>query len=156
MKDVLPSPTHYGPMEFADVITALLMSTVLALLLPLLVLNATSELTSIPNFKNVCHALMDVLPVRHATIVLNADQTMLLIQRAVFVLKFAVMQKDTPPSAMMEITSMVMDAARIVELRLDFHASVVHQIQETLAALFCHLPYQFKTEVNQDYSERLF
>lgn len=143
-------------MEFADAITASLMSTEHALLSPLLVLNATLELISILNFKNVCHALMDALPARHATIVLNADQTMLLIPKADFALKFAVMQKDTPRSAMMETTLMGMDAARIVELKLDFHASAVHQIQETPAALFCHLPFQLKTEVNQDYSERLF
>ena len=132
------------------------MSTVLALLSPLLVLNATSELTSILNFKNVCHALMDALPARHATIVLNADQIMPLILKADFALKFAVMQRDTPQSAMTEITLMVMDAARIVELKLDFRASAVHQIQETPAALLCHLLFQLKTEVNQDYSERSF
>lgn len=67
------------------------------------------------NSKNACHALMVALPARHAMIVLNADPTMLLIQRLDFVLKSAVMERDILQNVMTETTSMVMDAARTAE-----------------------------------------
>lgn len=91
-------------MEFADATMDLLMLMVPALLSPQLASNAMLELISILNFKNACHALMVALPARPATIALNADLTMLLIQRLDFVLKFAVMEKDTLQNVMMATT----------------------------------------------------
>lgn len=76
--------------------------------------------------------------------------------RADFVLRFAVMERDTLLNVMMETTSMVMDAARTVTLKLDSHATEVHQAQRTHAAPFSHLPFPLNQEVKQDFTERSF
>lgn len=60
---------------------------------------------------------MDVLHARLATTVLNVDQTTILMSEVDFVLKFVEMEKDTLLNAMMEITSMEMDAVKIVKLK---------------------------------------
>lgn len=99
---------------------------------------------------------MDASPARLATIVLNVDLTTLLTLSLDFVLKFVVMERDTLLNAMMETTSIVMDAARIAELKSASHASVVRQLPEIHAAPFSHQPFRLKTEVNQDFTERSF
>jgi hypothetical protein len=156
VKDVPPSQTLSGPAEYADATTDMPMLTVFVPSSLPSQLNATSELFSIHNSKSAFHALMDVSPARLATTVLNADPIMFLMPRADFVLKFVVMPRDTLHNVMMEITSMVMGAAGIAESKSDSHATVVHQAPEMLAAPFCHQPFRLKTEVNQDFSERLF
>lgn len=154
MKDAPLSPTLSGPMEFANATTDTLILTVFAQLSLPSQLNAMSELISILNSKNACLALMDVLPVKLATIALNADLITLLMPNPDFVSKSVVMEKDTLLNVMMETTSMVMDAAKIADLKSDSHASEVHQLQETHAVLFSHQPFQLKTEVNPDFTER--
>lgn len=57
---------------------------------------------------------------------------------------------------MMEITLMVMDVQRIVTFKLDSLVMVVHQALKIAVQLFFHLPFQLKTEVNQDFTERSF
>lgn len=73
-----------------------------------------------------------------------------------FVLKFVVMERDTLLNVMMEIMSMVMDVQRIATSKLDSLVMVVHQALKTVVQLFFHLPFQLKTEVNQDFTERSF
>lgn len=73
-----------------------------------------------------------------------------------FVLKFVVMERDTLLNVMMETTLTVMDVQRIVTLKLDSLAMVVHQVLKTVVQLFFQVPFQLKTEVNQDFSERSF
>lgn len=156
VKDAPQSQTQSGAAESVNVTLDMPMSTVFVRLLLQLALNAMSELSSTHNSKNVFHALMDVSHARLATIVLNADPTTHLMPRADFVLKFAVMEKDTLLSAMMETTLMVMDAARIATLKLDSHAMAVHQAPKIHAAPFSHQPFPLSQEANQDFTERSF
>ena len=71
-------------------------------------------------------------------IVLNVDLIIYLIQRVVFVLKFVVMERNIHLAVMMEIILMVMDAARIVMLRLDTHVMVDHQALKIPVQQFSH------------------
>lgn len=73
-----------------------------------------------------------------------------------FVLKFVVMERDTLLNVMMETTLMVMDVQKIVTLKSDSLVMAVHQALKTVVQLFFQLPFQFKTEVNQDFTERSF
>lgn len=156
VKDVPPSQTLSGLTESVNATTALLMLMVCALLLLPSQLNAMSELSSTVNSKNVFHALTDALLARPVTTVLNVDPITLLMPNLDFVLKYVVMERDTLLNAMMETTSMVMDVAEIAELKSAPHATVVHQPPEIAAAPFSHQPFQSKTEVNQDFTERSF
>jgi hypothetical protein len=156
VKDAPQSQTPSGLMESVNATMDMPKSTVSARLSLLSQLNAMSQLSSILNFKNAFHALMDVFHARLATIVLNADPTTILMLRLAFALKFAVMERDTPLNVMMETTSTVTDVAEIAELKSDSHATEVHQLPETPAVPFFHQPYQFKTEVNQDFTEKSF
>lgn len=76
--------------------------------------------------------------------------------KLVFVLKFAVTEKDILQNAMTEITLMVTDAAKIVNLKSDSAAMVDHQTQKIPVPHQSQLPSQSKTEVNQDFTEKLF
>lgn len=114
------------------------------------------ELTLIPNFKNAFHALMDVFHAKLVTTVLNADQTTIWMLNLAFVLKFAVMERDTLLNVTMETTLMVMDVQRIVTLKLDSLVMAVHQALKIAVQPFSQLPFQLKTEVNQDFTEKSF
>lgn len=154
VKDVPQSQTQSGPTESVNATTDTLMLMVFVPLSPPSQSNATLEPSSTLNFKSVFHALMDVLPARPVTIVLNADLTTLLMSNQHFVLKFVVMERDTLHNAMTETTSMVTDAAKIAELKSVSHATEVHQLPETHAAVSSHQLFKLKTEVNQDFTER--
>jgi hypothetical protein len=155
-KDAPQSQTPSGPMESVNVTmdTPKLMVSARSSLLSQL--NATSQLSSILNSRNVFHALTVVFHAKLVMIVLNADPTTLLMLRLDFVLKSVVMERDTPLNVMMETTSTVTDVAEIVESKSDSHATEVHQLPETHAVPFSHQLFQFKTEVNQDFTERSF
>jgi hypothetical protein len=109
-----------------------------------------------PSCKSVSHVLMDASVVRLATIVLNAGLTIFLIQDLHCVYKFVVMVRSTLQTVMMAIMLMVMDAAWIVTLKLDSHVMVDHQAPRIHAQLYFRQPFQFKTEDNQDSTEKLF
>jgi hypothetical protein len=94
VKDVHQNQTQFGATVFVDVIMDMLMFKVFVPSLQLSALNAMSEHISILNFKNVFHALMDAYHAKLVMIVLCVDLIMYLIQRADFVSKFAVMEKD--------------------------------------------------------------
>lgn len=89
-------------------------------------------------------------------IVLNVDLITSLMPKLVFVMKFVVMEKDILQDVMMEITSMVTDAAEIVMLKSGSHAMEVLQAQKIPAALPYQLPFLLKIEDNQDYTEKSF
>lgn len=129
---------------------------VLALLKQVFQYHAMLQPISIRNFKNVYHVLMDVWAVKTVMIVLNVDLIIHLILKLAFVLKYVVMEKDILQIVMMEITSMVMDAVEIVKLKSDSLAMEAPQVQKILAVLNYQLQFQFKTEDNQDYSEKLY
>ena len=76
-----------------------------------------SEPSSIANCKNVFHALTDVLVVRLATTVLNADPITYSIPEPPCVWKSAVMAKSTLLTVMTVTTSTVMDVVKIVTLK---------------------------------------
>jgi len=115
-----------------------------------------SEHSLTANFKNVSHALTDVWPAKLVTTALNADLTTLLTLCLDSVLKFVEMERDILLNVMMKTTLMGMVAARIVELKSVSHASAVHQLPEIHAVLFYQLPFQYKTEDNQNFMGRLF
>jgi hypothetical protein len=89
-------------------------------------------------------------------IVLNVDLIIHLILKLGFVLRYVAMEKDILQIVMMEITLMAMDAAEIVKLKSDSHAMEVLQVQKIYAVLNYQLQFQFKTEDNQDYLEKLY
>lgn len=94
VKDVHQNQTQSGAMVFVNAIMDMLMFKVFVHSLQLSVSNAMSEHISILNFKNVFHALMDVYHAKLVMIVLCVDLIIFLIQRADFVSKFVVMEKD--------------------------------------------------------------
>ena len=73
-----------------------------------------------------------------------------------FVLKFVVMEKDIHQNVMTEITSMVMDAVKIVTSKLDFHAMEVPQLQEIAALQFFHQLFPYNQEDKLDFMEKLY
>lgn len=73
-----------------------------------------------------------------------------------FVLKFAVMERDTLLNVTMETTLMVMDVQKIVTLKSDSLVMAVHQALKIAVQPFSQLPFQLKTEVNQDFMEKSF
>ncbi len=73
-----------------------------------------------------------------------------------FVFKFVVTEKDILLNAMMEITLMVMDVAKIVKPKSDSLAMVDLQAQKTPVLLQFQLPFPSKTEDNQDFTEKSF
>ena len=89
-------------------------------------------------------------------IVLNVDLIIHLILKLGFVLRYVAMEKDILQIVMMEITLMAMDAAEIVNLKSDSHAMEALQVQKIYAVLNYQLQFQFKTEDNQDYLEKLY
>ncbi len=66
------------------------------------------------------------------------------------------MVRSTLRNVMMVITLMVMDAAKIVTLRLDSHVTVDHQGPGIPAHPCFHHSFQLKTKDNQDFMERWF
>ena len=90
---------------------------VFALLKQLRASNAMSEPSSIVNCKNAFHALTDVLVVRLATTVLNADPITSSIPELLYVWKSAVMAKSTLLAVMTVTTPTVMDVVKIVTLK---------------------------------------
>lgn len=156
VKDVRQSQTQSGPTESVNATMDTPKLTVFAQSLPPSQSNATSELTSTLNSKSAFHVLMDAFHARLAMIALNADLTTISMQGLDFVLKFVVMERDTLLNVMMETTLTVMDAARIAKSKSASHVTEVHQLPETHAAPFSHQPFQLKTEVNQDFTERSF
>lgn len=69
-------------------------------------------------------------------------------------LKFVVMEKDIHQNVMTEITSMVMDAVKIVKPKLVIHALEDPQALEILVPLQFQLLFLLKIEDNQDYLEK--
>lgn len=100
--------------------------------------NATSGHSLTVSCKSASHALMDVSAVRPATTALNADLITFSIQELHCVWKSVVMAKNTLQTVMMETMSMGMDAARTVTLKLDSHATVVHQAPKMPVQPFFH------------------
>lgn len=91
-KDAPQSQTHSSKTESANVTPDMLSSmvNVFSRLLPLSA--ATSEPTSMINFKSACLALKDVWPVMSAMTVLNADPTMFSMPIVASALRFVVME----------------------------------------------------------------
>ena len=66
------------------------------------------------------------------------------------------MERDTLLNVMMETTLMVMDVQKIVTLKSDSLVMAVHQALKIAVQPFSQLPFQLKTEVNQDFMEKSF
>ncbi len=115
-----------------------------------------SEPSLTANCKSVSHAQMGVSVARLVMIVFSAGRIIILIPNRHCVWRSVVMVRSTLRNVMMVITLMVMDAARIVILRLDSHVTVDHQRPRIPAHPCFHHPFQLKTEDNQDFMERWF
>ena len=66
-----------------------------------------------------------------------------------------VMERDTLQIVTMVTTLTVMVAAETVMSKLVSHVTVDPQAPRMLVPLFSHHPFQLKTEVNQDFTEKL-
>jgi hypothetical protein len=86
----------------------------------------------------------------------NVDPNIPLFHQLDSAKKFAAMDSDSPYHVMMVTTSMVMDAAETVKLKLDSHAMADHQTAETHAQKQFQVPFLLLHQANPDYSERSY